>query len=124
MSASMANKDFIKAAFVDKEAHRILGNAMARSLLYSATRPGFMRTMMFHQNKHWVPEFTARELILYKRVMRHHGAKKASERVIIRQLRGLDVTEVRIADAERIEWNHQAREAEIDEMMAARWNPK
>jgi hypothetical protein len=87
----MDNRQLLEAAFVNKSVHTELGELMAQHLYAEMQRPGFMRTLMFHQSNHTVSEFTERELVLAKRVRRHHGINsRLTNRFIIRQLRNIN----------------------------------
>jgi hypothetical protein len=84
----MDNRQLLEAAFVNKSSHKALGEAMAAHLHETIARPGFMRTLMFHESNHTVREFTEREIVLANRVRRHHGvSRRLANRFIIRQLR-------------------------------------
>lgn len=80
------NSQVVSAAFVDGDAHRELGVAIAASIYESLQRPGFVRTLMFHMTKHWVPEFTDREWVILARIKRHRRVR-TPDREIVRTLR-------------------------------------
>jgi hypothetical protein len=88
-------KKLIEAAFGNKEAYVELGVRMAEALYERANRPGFMRTILFHQDNLTVREFSEREYLLYRRIHRHfrYRSIKTTQREIVRELRarGLNV---------------------------------
>lgn len=91
------NAEFLET-LVSSDAYEKLGESMATMLFETANRSGFMATFMFPGTNHTVPEFSATEYRLAKRIQNklrrrcyHRRRELPSMRAIVQQLRKQNV---------------------------------